>query len=117
MNEHFRIRVIGAKPVAAAKQFLTQLSVVINLAVKHHPHGLVFVGQGLAGGDIQIDDREPLMPEKHIWLLLGMQLVKRRSWIVNRVSPAVGQSRNQSAIAIRSTMPQRGEPVVTALQR
>ena len=52
----------GAKSVAGALQPLSQLAVVVDLAVKDDPHRLVFVRKRLVAS-LDVDDRQTAMPE------------------------------------------------------
>ncbi len=56
VNQHLRIA-LRAEPVSAASQGSAQVAIIVDLAVEHHPHGSVFVRDGLPAHG-QIDDAE-----------------------------------------------------------
>ena len=62
VDDHFAVR-MGFETMTLIFKLLSELSVIVNLAVKREPHGLVFVGHRLLSCRGEIDNAEPLMPE------------------------------------------------------
>jgi hypothetical protein len=68
MHDHFRVAVRG-EAVPSSLQRVTQLAVVVDLAVQDDDYGAVLVVDRLVAG-IEIDDAQPLDPESDVVLVM-----------------------------------------------
>src|SRR5580765_7470961 len=85
VQDHFAVR-MGSETMTFILKLLSELSVIVNLAVKREPHGLVFVGHRLLACRGEIDNAQPLMPESDA---CGVGVL---GYLALVVGPAVGES-------------------------
>ena len=80
MGDHLRVD-LGAEPVPAPQEVATQLAVVVDLSVEDHHHVARLVVDGLRSV-LDVDDGEPLRPERHA--ILHMHAARVRSAMLHR---------------------------------
>jgi hypothetical protein len=66
VQDYFRIAVVGApRPHAERLEFLSQLCVVVDLAVEHDRDSPGLINHWLRGGIAEVQNRESAMAQSH----------------------------------------------------
>src|SRR5262245_16096275 len=100
MDDHFGVGP-GLEAMPALDQRLTQLDMVVDLAVENRPDRAVLVGERLVAG-LQIDDAEPPVPQSHrpahvIAVVVGAAMAQRGRHPTHDVDVGALVARTQEA--------------------